>query len=223
MIVNLYVDHLMSTPPASAEEVWNATKEHPLIFSTAAQRIGLSPKEYQEFRNALLDGKAVYVRLPRRLDAMSGDRRGTVYAVKNAMTTTSILGWRVTLADGAQVYVPQVCGNISLLRPAVVAHVKRPPTFRRTARRVPRVVTPVALTPPEQVVPVDVPAPAAQIVPASAAVSHGGGFLYGIPLIGGFLACVAAHCGSSPPNSPPPSCSSGSNGVGVCLQSTARR
>jgi hypothetical protein len=50
MIVNMYVDHLMSPPPASAEEVWNATKVHAKLFSDAAARIGLTPAEYKEFR-----------------------------------------------------------------------------------------------------------------------------------------------------------------------------
>ena len=77
MIVNLYVDHLMQTPPTSAEEVWSATRDHPKVFSEAANRIGMTPAEYTEFRANLLAGKAVYVKLPRQVDAMSGDRRGS--------------------------------------------------------------------------------------------------------------------------------------------------
>ncbi|MDQ2908785.1 MAG: hypothetical protein M3R44_05460, partial [Candidatus Eremiobacteraeota bacterium] len=126
MIVNLYVDHMMSAPPASAEEVWNETHEHAKRFSDAAARIGLTPDEYREFRTDLLDGKVRYVTLPRRLDAMSGNRAGSVYAVKNAYMTSSIQGWRVALADGNVVYVPQLCGNISLLRHAAIAQVPRP-------------------------------------------------------------------------------------------------
>jgi hypothetical protein len=100
MIVNMYVDHLMSPSPASAEEVWNATRVHSKLFSDAAQRIGLTPSEYKEFRNNLLAGKAIYLTLPRRVDAMSGARGGSVYAVKNAVMTKPIMGWRVALADG---------------------------------------------------------------------------------------------------------------------------
>jgi len=126
MIVNLYVDHMMSTPPASSEQVYTATQEHPKQFSDAASRIGMTPAEYGEFRRSLLDGKVTYVRLPHRLDAMSGDRRGSVYSVKNAVITSPGMGWRVALADGNVVYVPQVCGNISFLRNGALAHRPKP-------------------------------------------------------------------------------------------------
>lgn len=219
MIVNLYVDHLMSPPPVSADEVWNATRVHAKLYSEAAKRIGLSPKEYAEFRGALLDGKAVYVRLPRRVDAMSGARRGTVYAVRNAVMVSTVMGWRVSLADGAIVYVPQVCGNLSLLRPAVVAklpakrlakHTKFHPAIARVPKE--QVVTfaqpssEAAAAPP---VVVPQPPPAAVAVPATA---HGGhGFFFLIPvLIGGAIG--ATH--NSPSKSPP--CSNGSNSLGVC-------
>ena len=100
MIVNMYVDHLMPQSPQSAEEVWMATREHPKLFTDAANRIGLTPGEYREFRTRLLDGKAVYLQLPRRVDAMSGARNGNAYAVRNAVMTKPIMGWRVALADG---------------------------------------------------------------------------------------------------------------------------
>src|SRR5580704_17119640 len=116
MIVNLYVDHMMARPPASAEEVWAATKEHPREFELAAAKIGLTPAEYREFRNALLDGKAVYVTLPHHVDAMAGNKRGTVYAVHNAYIPGQVMGWRVSLPDGAVVYIPQTCGNLSMSR-----------------------------------------------------------------------------------------------------------
>ena len=115
MIVNLYVDHMASSPPASAEDVWSATRQHAKLYSDAAAKIGLTPSQYAQFRNALLEGRATYVTLPRRLDAMAGDRRGSVYVVRNAHLTAPVRGWRVALADGNVVYVPQACGNLSLL------------------------------------------------------------------------------------------------------------
>lgn len=225
MIVNMYVDHLMATPPASAEEVWNASRVHAKLFSDAAHRIGLSSAEYDEFRGALLDGKAVYVRLPRRVDAMSGSRRGSVYAVRNAVMTSSTMGWRVTLADGAMVYVPQVCGNISLLRSLHVA--KAPVRYRPVARTkyapfhpavavVPK-EQPVAMVAPVQDVPVEVPlAPAtvAQVVPVATAA--GNGFLFFIPaVLGGAIAAIS-HGNNNSGSTPPPLCSNGSNSIGVC-------
>lgn len=216
MIVNMYVDHLLSTPPASAEEVWNATRVHAKLFNDAAQRIGLSASDYAEFRGALLDGKAVYVKLPRRVDSMSGARRGSVYAVRNAVMTTSVLGWRVNLRDGVAVYVPQICGNLSMLRPAAVAKapiVKPHAHFHPAIALVPK-EQPVSLVAPEREVPVvlpEAPATVAQVVPA---VAHGGhGFLFFIPgLIGGAVASI--HNGSTPPKPPP--CTNGSNSLGVC-------
>ena len=160
MIVNMYVDHLMSPPPASAEEIWNATRVHSKLFSDAAARIGLTPAEYKEFRSNLLDGKAVYVKLPRRFDAMSGDRRGSVYAVKNAVMNQSVMGWQVALSDGNVVYIPQVCGNISLLKHAAVAVVPKRPrrvvyvSHQKYVKAVAE--TPVVVTPPEVPEPSDI-------------------------------------------------------------------
>lgn len=225
MIVNLYVDHMMSTPPASAEEVWNETHEHAKRFSDAAARIGLTPAEYREFRTDLLDGKVRYVTLPRRLDAMSGSRNGSVYAVKNASMTSSIQGWRVALADGNLVYVPQLCGNISLLRHSAIAHVAPLRPERRVAYAyhnkphfVPALgaaqaapVTPVAVAPPAEAV---AAAPIAAAAAPAAVAAHGiSPFFFFIPaVIGGIVA------GTQPHHTTPPPCSGGSNAMGVCTK-----
>ena len=220
MIVNMYVDHLMSTQPTSAEEVWNATRVHAKLFSDAAARIGLTPAEYKEFRGSLLAGKAVYVTLPRRVDAMSGDRRGSVYAVKNAVMNQSIMGWRVALADGNVVYVPQVCGNISLLKHAAVAvvpHHHRLLAVRKPAKYVeaiatvpatPVVVTPVVVTPeaPAAAAPVT-----AQVMPA-AATHNNSGLFYLIPAAVGGIVAGLVHGNTTPA----PPCKNGSNALNAC-------
>jgi hypothetical protein len=221
MIVNMYVDHLMSPSPTSAEEVWNATRVHAKLFSDAAARIGLTPAEYKEFRGALLDGKAVYVKLPSRVDAMSGDRHGSVYAVKDAVMTQTVMGWRVALADGNVVYIPQACGNISLLRHAaiavvphhkVVAVVHRKPRYVQAIATAPAVPTPVVVTPPEvPAPPVAPPAVAAQVIPASVG-SHGSGFLYFIPVAVGGIVAGLVHGNTTPA----PPCKNGSNALNVC-------
>jgi hypothetical protein len=219
MIVNMYVDHLMSPSPASAEEVWNATKVHAKLFSDAAARIGLTPAEYKEFRGNLLDGKAVFVKLPRRVDAMSGDRRGSVYAVHNAVMQETLMGWRVALADGNVVYVPQVCGNISLLKHAAVAYVPKKhkhmvlgmahtPTYVPASAVQPTIETPVTVVPPAAP---EAPAAAAQVIPSAASGGHSilpffapigvGGIIYGL-----------VHGNTSPV----PPCRNGSNALNVC-------
>ena len=226
MIVNMYVDHLMATPPASAEEVWNATRVHAKLFNDAAARIGMTPAEYQEFRTALLDGKAAYVRLPRKVDAMSGARRGSVYAVRNAVMSQTIMGWRVPLGDGNIVYVPQVCGNIALLHPAhiatipakrvpVVATAKHRPAFHPALARVPK-ETPVSMEAPAVEAPVDVPQGAPTIASVIPVAASGNGFFFAIPaLLGGIIAGVT-HNGSPATPTPPPSCTHGSNVFGAC-------
>lgn len=217
MIVNMYVDHLMPQSPDSAEEVWNATREHPKMFSDAANRIGLTPTEYREFRTRLLDGKATYVQLPRRVDAMSGERRGSVYAVRNAVMTKPVMGWRVALADGNVVYVPQVCGNISLLRHAAVAsvpHKKRyvAHTFYHSPAYTPAVAEqPVDMTPPV----VEAPAPTvAQAAPAVAAAHPAAAFFFIPAAIAGAVAGFSHHGGDTTPTVPP--CSAGSNAQFAC-------
>ena len=222
MIVNLYVDHMMATPPTSSEEVWAETRDHAKLFSDAANRIGMTPAEYREFRNNLLDGKATYVRLPRRLDAMSGNRRGTVYAVHNAVMQQPEMGWRVQLADGNIVYVPQACGNLSFLHHAALAHipsrkaVAHVPHRRKKAAFVPAVgpapETPVSMVAPAAEVPVDVAPTVAQTAPIVAGAHGFSPFFLGIPaVIGGIVA------GVSHPNTPAaPPCSSGSNLLGAC-------
>jgi len=234
MIVNMYVDHLMATPPASAEEVWNATRVHAKLFNDAASRIGMSPSEYQEFRTALLDGKATYVRLPRKVDAMSGARRGSVYAVRNATMSSTIMGWRVPLNDGNVVYVPQVCGNISLLHPAhvavaplvhkpVLAGMRRVPAFHPAVATVAK-ETPVSMEAPVALTPIDVaPSPVvAQVVPvAAAAAGGGGGFLFAIPALLGAVIAGTTHGGnnaSTPSPVTPPPCTNGSNSFGACTR-----
>jgi len=210
MIANLYVDHLMTTPPVSSQEIWNATQAHGKLFTDAAARIGLTPDEYREFRAALLDGRAMYVRLPKRFDAMSGNRRGSVYAVHNAVLTQSVRGWRINLADGNIVYVPQLCGNISLLRrhadvaaaPRAVAPAYHAPKskFKRAVALVPKENAVIAAPPaPDVSVPLGAPAApvAATVIPAVAGPA-GGGFFFLIPaLLGGIIAGSGGGGGSS--------------------------
>jgi len=235
MIVNLYVDHMMSTPPASSEQVYTATQEHPKRFSDAASRIGMTPAEYREFRRSLLDGKVTYVRLPHRLDAMSGDRRGSVYAVKNAVITSPGMGWRVALADGNVVYVPQVCGNISFLRNGALAHrpglvpiVAAAHTHRRrgaapftpAAGPAPAADTPVSLVPPEQAVPAaEAPATVAQVSPVAAAAAAHGPFagIFALPfLLAGAVVGASQHGSPATPAAVVPPCTAGSNALNAC-------
>jgi hypothetical protein len=213
MIVNMHVDHLVATSPTSANEVWTDTQQHPKLFSDAAARIGMTPKEYKEFRSALLSGKAVYVQLPRRVDAMSGQRHGSVYAVQNAVMTRPEMGWRVDLADGNAVYVPRVCANLSFLHNgAQVAHVRHVPPHKKSRKY----VLSAAHVPKEQpidfgdVPPVpEAPATVANAVPIG---GHTFPFLAFLPL--GVIPAFFHNTPNTTPTAPP--CTNGSNAIGVC-------
>jgi hypothetical protein len=208
MIVNLYVDHMMTAPPASAEEVWNATKEHPRLYSEAAHRIGLTSAEYAEFRNALLDGKAIYVRLPSHIDSMAGDRHGSVYAVRNAYMPHRVMGWKVTLLSGVIVYVPQTCGNLAMSRPVSYVHARKVVKQKVVVRIVPP--RPIPTPAPVEVVVQPTPVPVTPYVPPAPVVAAtNNNWLFGIPLLGGLIYVITQH------NTPPP-CSQGSNEYNVC-------
>jgi len=210
MIVNLYADHLAKTPPQSAEEVWLDTRTQSTVYAQAAEKVGLTPAEYAEFRKRLLDGDAAYVRLPRHVDAMAGNHHGHVYAIHNAQMTSSVLGWRVKLHDGKTVYIPQTCGNLSVVEPNYVSIPVRVATPTKTVTRiatVPYVPTLTQVAPAPVVVseapnyPDSIPAPATQ--PSG---------IYAIPIIGGIIYGVT-HLGGG---TTPPPCSAGSNEVFAC-------
>jgi hypothetical protein len=122
------------------------------------------------------------------------------------------------------VYVPQACGNLSLLRggaPVRVAkykpyHVHPVVGGQHKPPFVPAVQedeTPVTFTAPPATV--DYPsAPTAAITPAQATGHFNGGWL-GIPILGGL---IAGFTHGSTPNTPVPNCSNGSNALGVCTK-----
>jgi hypothetical protein len=206
MIVNLYVDHMMNHPPVSSEEVWNATQEHSHLFKEAARKLGMTPAEFKEFQNKLLDGKTAYVRLPHKLSGMAGDRHGYVYVVHNAYMPQSVYGWVVVLNDGSKVYVPQTCGNLSLLRlPAVMAVHHRPKHIAYVAPPPP--VTPVIVNQPSP--------PPVYVPPNVVATTPNRGispFFFLIPIaIGGIIEGVTHG-----PTPVVPPCNQGSNSMSVC-------
>jgi hypothetical protein len=219
LVVDLYSDHLMAPEPnhrvRPPYEIWYATQQHPRLYARAAKAIGLSDAEYQEFRRMLLGGSTVRVALPKRLDAMSGVHRGYVYAVHNAIIRATRDGWpagyRVRLADGAEVYVPDLCGNISVRRPPRVAYV--PPLARTHAHY----TMAVATAPIDRAVSVSAPdvpeAPViAEAVPARVAPTCAW-WCFALPVLAVIPAII--HGGQSTP-APVPPCSAGSNAAFAC-------
>lgn len=216
--VNLYVDRMSPVQPVRVADIYAVTQDRSAAYQEAAAKIGLTTREYAEFREALTDGGAIYVRLPRHIDAMAGvHRNGSVYALKNVVVPSGTMGWQVKLAGGATVLIPQVCGNLSLNRGPAVAHRPRAVAARPQPKAVqaatyvapvPAAIAPIPVTfaPPPPVAPVVVPAavhgsvlPFAALLVPIAASFHGGG-------------------GSTPTTFAPPiaPCSEGSNAMGVC-------
>jgi hypothetical protein len=235
--VNLYVDRMSPVQPVRVADVYSVTHDRASSYTEAASKIGLTTREYAEFRQALTDGGAIYVVLPRHIDAMAGvhRRNGQVYALHNVVVPSGTMGWQVNLADGTAVLIPRVCGNLSMNhsraivhRPAaVVAQRKQPRGVRgvayvapKPAAQKPAVVaaaTPVTFEAPAVVAPVSAP------VAAVLAAGHGAS---GLPFLG-LLAPIAAslsgggggggggnHSSTFTPAAPP--CSLGSNATGVC-------
>jgi hypothetical protein len=205
--------------PVRVADVYAVTHDRASSYSEAAGKIGLTTREYAEFRQALTEGGAIYVRLPRHIDAMAGvhRRNGQVYALRNVVVPAGTMGWEVNLADGTTVIVPQVCGNLSMnrsrvvaARPRVVAMRKQPKAVRAVVYEAPApalvAATPVTFV-PETVAPAGVP------IAAVASVAHNSM----LPFIGLLFPIAASLPGGSTPSAPEvPRCSLGSNTLGVC-------
>jgi hypothetical protein len=222
--VNLYVDRMSPVQPVRVADVYSVTQDRASSYTEAAAKIGLTSREYAEFRQALIDGGTLYVVLPRHIDAMAGVHRGgRVYALKNVVVPSGTMGWQVNLADGTTVLIPRVCGNLSMNHSRAIAHHARPIVVARQPKTVravkyvapkPAVVaaaTPVTFDTPQTAAPVAAPI----AVPLAAHTSA-------LPFFG-LLAPIAAsfggggggsHSSTFTPAAPP--CSAGSNSTGVC-------
>jgi hypothetical protein len=224
--VNLYVDRMSPMQPVRVADIYSVTQDRSSAYTEAAAKIGLTTREYAEFRQALTDGGALYVVLPRHIDAMAGVHRGgRVYALKNVVVPSGTMGWQVNLADGTTVLIPRVCGNLSMnhsraiahhARPVVVAQHHQPKGVRAISYVAPPAKPPVVVATPVTFDTPPIAAPVSAAVPAG----HAGA----LPFFG-LLAPIAAsfsgggggggsHSSTFTPAAPP--CSAGSNSTGVC-------
>jgi hypothetical protein len=109
------------------------------LLAQAGSDIGLTPVQYRDVRTAIASGRARYVELPRHIDAMSGDHAGRVFAVQNIRIPSGVYGWEVDLNDGhnlVKVYVPNRCGNISLVRTRRAEVLASAPVYHDTPAQV---------------------------------------------------------------------------------------
>ena len=140
---------------ASTAELQRDFNSNGDLIAQASADLGLTHQDYLTVRRAIALGQARYVVIPRHLDAMAGQHDGRAFVVKNVTIPAGVYGWEVDLnePDGiARVFVPNKCGNVSVLR---VKH------YRVAAARV--TPPPVIAAAPLQAPPVaaETPAPVA--------------------------------------------------------------
>ncbi|HTJ26757.1 MAG TPA: hypothetical protein VMA36_11410 [Candidatus Limnocylindria bacterium] len=227
-VFDLTHDRMASDPVAMVSDVQQAVILDEGRYAQAARKIGLSPREFGLFESRVLLGDVHRTTLPTRIDAMAGMHRGRVYAVRNVRVRAGQIAYVVVL-PGKRVYVPVVCGNLSVVHsPRVVRRV-----LHAAPRRLPRglvptssslaAVTTVPMQPP-QALPVIAPelAPAA---PAAAAPLAAGGAhrFFAIPFFTWLAGSIGSVIGESGEGgggggAPPlPPCSAGTTSdAGAC-------
>jgi hypothetical protein len=142
-------------------------------LATAADLVGMTGAEYRAFRVATQTQRPDWVRVPRRLTAMSWYSGGQVRVLRDVEIPAATYGFEYEIPGPAErlfIYLPVVCGNLSILRERIrraAAH--KPPM--RVAAIAPHVVAPQAsaaappapVPPTPQAMPTAVPTPAPTI------------------------------------------------------------
>lgn len=122
LLVNLSHDPMMHALP-QVTDVQHAVVDHEERYKLAAQRVGLTPREFDEMERRIAQGQVKRTTLPVRLDSMSGMHGGRIYAVNDVRVHPEQSAYAVVLSDGKRVYIPAECGNLSVVEPARhVAH-----------------------------------------------------------------------------------------------------
>lgn len=88
-------------------------------LATAAALAGMSPSEYRAFRIATQTQRPDWVRIPRRLTAMTWYSGGQVRVTYDVEIPAATYGFEYDEAGPAQrlrIYLPVACGNLSVLR-----------------------------------------------------------------------------------------------------------
>lgn len=192
---------------------------HERLLESAASKMGLSAGEYSSLRQQIATSHYSWVTVPRHLDAMSWASGDRVHIIRDVMIPAGTNGWEVDLRHNNQIlalFMPAVCGNLSLIRKnmPVVAKVA-PPTPKLVAKAVPAPPAPpqvaVGAPAPPQVLGVEsAPAPPADTVVAAGTV-HRASLL---PLLLGILPFISGGGGGGGSAShggggglpPPPGC-----------------
>lgn len=108
---------------ASTGQLQHDLRAQRKIFERAATQLGLTPAEFVALERRIDRGQMTYVIVPRRLDAMSWRSGDRVHVVHDVVIPAGSMGWEVDLAESGNVlavFIPNKCGNLSLLRKPVV-------------------------------------------------------------------------------------------------------
>lgn len=154
-------------PMASTPQMQREVREHFALLQRTANRLGVSPQQYRDFRIAVATGDVHWVEIPRHLDTMSWASGNDAHVIRDVMIPAHTHGWEVDVASGNHIlalYMPAACGNLATLRKAAPKHIALTPTNISVPQAAPVVV---AASPPEPdpVVAEDVPEPTIDLPP----------------------------------------------------------
>jgi hypothetical protein len=96
-------------------------------YREAARRLGLSRSEYASVLQRIRRGTLSYGELPEQLGAMSYAVRGRVFVLRNVEIPARTYGWQIQLVEPYEVvdvYIPNRCGNISVVRTPISGTVR---------------------------------------------------------------------------------------------------
>lgn len=133
----------------NAAELQYNFKHNEGMMRQAADQIGLTREQYEQFRLALEVGKPNWVTVPRHLDAMTWASAGRVHVLHDVIIPAGMKGIEYDFTAGDKrvaLFLPAKCGNLSVIRRNVphvaavrnfpvphVAAVTAPPPPRQTA------------------------------------------------------------------------------------------
>ena len=149
---------LMGQSTSPAELQYNIKKNEALMRQ-AGMDLGLTTKQYNDFRFQLEVQKPSFVTIPRHLDAMTWASGGQVHVLHDVIIPANQKGVEIDLHEGDKVialFLPAKCGNLSVIRRSVphVATVRNFPVPHVAAAQAPPpaqdvAVQPAPLPPPE--------------------------------------------------------------------------
>jgi hypothetical protein len=149
-------------PVASTPQLQDDVRQQRAVFEAAGIGLGLSPAQFAQFEGRIARGQLAYVTIPRHLDAMSWRSAGRVHVLRDVIIPAGTHGWEVDLVDHGEIlalFIPNKCGNLSLLRrPApALARVVPPAPVQTEANIAPPQATPASAPSPA---PIASPSPA---------------------------------------------------------------